>query len=100
MADGTEVVSKGVIDANLLIQDEVHQAPFEDLPVECPVISVRRICRKKNKVVFELGGGHIYNAETGKKLYFVEKNSVYFIKVKMLPPSDPENESGFARRGR
>ena len=100
LADGTEVVSKGVIDANLLIQDEVHQAPFEDLPVECPIISVRRICRKKNRVTFELGGGHIYNAETGKKLYFVERNSVYFIKVKILPPSDLEDESGFARRGR
>ena len=61
---------------------------------------MRRNCRKKNKVAFELGGGHIYNAETGKKLHFVERNSVYFIKVKILPPSDIEDESGFARRGR
>ena len=69
--------------------------------MECPIISVRKVVKKQNIVTFKDGGGYIYNKQTGKKLRFVERNGVYFIKIKVLDP--PENEAcsepGFARHG-
>ena len=97
LADGKEIVSEGVVYVEVDIQGERHVIPFDDLPVECPIISVRRIVRKGNLVKFKKAGGYIYNKATKKKLYFVEKNGVYFIRVKVV---DPEESPVFSRPGR
>ena len=44
------------------------------------------------------GGGYILNTVTKKKLRFVERNGVYFIKLKILETSE-KKMSGFARPG-
>ena len=80
------------------IDDETHVVPFEDLPVEYPIISVKKIVMKKKVVTFRDGGGYIFNTVTRKKLRIVERNGVYFIKLKILEPSEKKT-SVFARPG-
>ena len=47
LADGKEMKSKGIIEVEAEIDDETHMIPFEDLPIECPIISVKNIVKKK-----------------------------------------------------
>ena len=51
---------------------------FEDLPVECPIVSVRKVVKKGNIVKFKDNGGYIMNIATKKKLRFIERSGVYF----------------------
>ena len=53
LADGKDIKSKGIIEAEAEIDDETHVMPFEDLPIECPIISVKKIVKKKNVVTFK-----------------------------------------------
>ena len=99
LADGTEIRSEGVVEVRAEIEGEEHIIPFDDLPVECPIISVRRIVRKGNIVKFKKDGGYILNASSGRKLRFVERNGVYYIKLKVLEPEEPESPV-FSRPGR
>ena len=58
------------------------------------IISVQKIVRKGNKVIFEDEGGYILNVKTGKRLNFVEKHGVYFIKIMVLPPDEDFHQQG------
>ena len=80
------------------IVDETHVIPFEDMPVECPILSAENIVKKKNVVTFRDGGGYIVNTVTSKKLRFVERNGVHLIELNMLEPRE-KNVSGSARPG-
>ena len=55
LADGREIPSKGLIEVNVIVDGEEHIIPFEDLPVECPIISVKKVVKKKNVVKFKDG---------------------------------------------
>ena len=87
-----------MIEVEAEIDDETHVIPFEDLPVECPIISAKKIVKKKNSVIVRDGGGYILNTATRKKLRLVERNGIYFIKLNILEPSQKKT-SGFARHG-
>ena len=50
-------------------------------------------------VKFKKDGGYIMNASSGRKLRFVERNGVYYIKLKVLDPEEPESPV-FSRPGR
>ena len=50
LADGTEIASKGICEVTALVNCEEHLIPAEYLPVECPIISVRKVV-KKNRIV-------------------------------------------------
>ena len=56
VADGTEITSNGICNVTALVEGEEHLIPFEDLPVECPIISVRKVVKKGNIVKFKDGG--------------------------------------------
>ena len=75
LADGTPMESEDVVDVKVDIEGETHVIEFDDLPVECPIISVRKIVHKGNKVVFKKKGGYILNIKTGKKLHCVESTA-------------------------
>ena len=101
-ACGTPLEHRGHCNLNVEIGGEDHILPMDDLDVDVPILSVRRIVRRGNLVKFRRGGGYIQNARTGRKLPFVERQGVYFIKVKVKNPS-PEDvavESVFSRQGR
>ena len=94
LADGTPLESDKVVDVHVDIEGENHVIEFDDLPVECPIISVKKIVHKGNKVIFQEKGGYILNVDTRKKLHFVEKQGVYFIKIKVLPPDEDFHRPG------
>ena len=81
LADGTDITSKGICEVAALVEVEEHLIPLDDLPVECPIISVRKVVKKRNILKFKDGGGYIMNIETKKKLRFIKRSGVYFIKI-------------------
>lgn len=100
-ACGTKMPHRGHINLSVEIGGEDHMIPMDDIDVDLPILSVRRIVRQGNLVKFRRGGGYIRNATTGTRLHFVERQGVYFIKVKVKDPS-PDDKAGqvFARPGR
>ena len=100
-ACGTKLPHRGHVNLNVEIGGEDHKIPMDDIDVDLPILSVRRIVRQGNLVKFRRGGGYIRNAKTGTRLHFVERQGVYFIKVKVKDPS-PEDalEQSFTRPGR
>ena len=101
-ACGTPLEHRGHCNLNVEIGGEDHILPMDDLDVDVPILSVRRIVRRGNLVKFRRGGGYIQNARTGRKLPFIERQGVYFIKVKVKDPSpaDSIDKSVFSRPGR
>jgi len=86
--------SDEVVEVKVTIDGETHIIEFDDLPVECPIISVRKIVHKGNKMVFQEKGGYILNVVTRKKLHFIEKHGVYFIKTMIQPPDEDFHRPG------
>ena len=91
------------IELNIELDGQPVTVKFSELPVQMPILSVRKIVKKGNRVVFQDQGGYIVNKNTGRKINFVDKNGVYFVRMK-LPESPAQNvrsnESGFSRPGR
>ena len=52
LADGLPMESSETVDVLAMIDGEKHTIEFDYLPMECPIISVRKIVRKGNRVVF------------------------------------------------
>ena len=61
LAKGAPMESDEVVYVKAGIPSQNHEIEFDDLPVECPIISVRKIVRKGIEVVFENKGGYILN---------------------------------------
>ena len=94
-ANGAPLENGGYVNLNVTIAGEEHVLPMDDLPLEMPILSVRKIVRKGNYVTFRDGGGYIKNVKSGKRLHFVERQGVYFIKVKVNDPSPNKAVEGF-----
>ena len=76
---------------------------LSELPVQCPILSVRKIVKRGNMVVFQDQGGYIVHKVTGRKINFVERDGVYIVRIHFpeCTIKDVEtNESGFSRPGR
>ena len=105
-ANGAPLENGGYVNLNVSIAGEDHILPADDMPLEMPILSVRKIVRKENYVAFRNGGGYINNVKSGKRLHFVERQGVYFIKVQVKAPSPGKATdgfkpmSGFSRPGR
>ena len=99
LANGTDITSKVICNVTALVEGEGHLIPFDDLPVEWPIISVRKVVKKGNIVKFKDGEGYIMNIATKKKFKLIEGNGVYFIEIQVVPPTDIEENqsSGFNR---
>ena len=81
--------------------EEGHQCvtSFLNAGCELPIISVRKLTRDGNVVVFDPRdyGGYIKHLKTGKMTHFVEKDGVYFLK--MIMPKVKRNDDSFGRLG-
>ena len=53
LADGQDIKSKSVIEVEAEIDDETHMIPFEYLPDECPIISVKKMVKTKERGDFQ-----------------------------------------------
>ena len=61
-ACGTTMKRRGECRVNALICGEVHRIAFDDIDVDTPVLSVRKMVRNGNYVKMQKGGGYIKNA--------------------------------------
>ena len=75
------------------------KATFQIAEVTRPLCSVSKICDKGNRVVFELGGGHVEHIATGTKTYFSRQNNVYVMDMWVQDPGGEHEASPFTRPG-
>ena len=91
---------KGEMTVNAEIGGERHRVNFDDINIDTPVISVRKMVRHGSHVRMMKHGGYIKNKSTGKRLPFVVRQGVCFIKLKNMDPDDEDGnakDSDFAR---
>ena len=69
------------------------------MEVELPILSVRKIVKKKNEVCFTQQGGTIRNQVTGQTIKFYEHDGVYFLELKKSGPTDITGQLGFVGPG-
>ena len=94
-ANGGEMICDGEIELKCEIDGHAMNIKLPDLPVTCPILSVRRIVNVIND-----GGGCIIHRQSQRRIDFVEREAVYFIKMKTMGAvSRGGHESGVARRG-
>ena len=86
LADGKEIQSKGMIEVEAVIDNETHMIPFEHLPVECPIISVKKIVKKKICVTVRDGGGYILKASSSSIFWSIARRG-----RRVLPGLDLRN---------
>ena len=72
---------------------------FLNAGCELPIISVRKLTRDGNLVVFDrrVNGGYIKHLKSGKLTHFIEKDGVYFLK--MILPKIEKSNGDFGRLG-
>ena len=76
-------------------------APFQDMDVELPILSVQKCVRAGNDVSFTEDGGEMRNRRTGKVIQIHQVDGVYFVKMKVKPPpTDQARAEDFHRPGR
>ena len=107
LADGGELLVDKVLETDVELDGYNVHVKFSDLPVQCPILSVRRIVKQGNVVVFQEQGGYILHKKSGRRINFIEREGVYFVKMKL--PTNPDDamevdssldessRSGFAR---
>ena len=88
-ANGGEMVIDKEIDLDCEFGDHKMSIVFADLPVQCPILSVRRIIKKGNRVIFNDGGGFIEHTVTRRRINFIEREGVYFIKMNINSSPSP-----------
>ena len=75
---------------------------FSNIKVDVPILSVRRMVKLGNDVIFTESGGAITNRATGNVLHFIEAEGTYWIKLKIKKPDEDAempDASDFTRRG-
>ena len=99
-ANGGERICDSEIELKCEMDEHAMKIKVSDLTVRCPILSARRIVKKGNDIVFNYGAGYILHRHSRRRIDFVEREGVYFIKMKILGGVRREsNESGFARLG-
>ena len=85
-ANGGEMVIDKEIELNIELDGQPVTVKLSKLPVQCPILSVRKIVKKGNMVVFQYQGGFIVHKTAGRKINFVDRDGVYVVRMK-LPAS-------------
>ena len=83
------------------IGDMTIPVKWNAMDVKVPILSVRRLCRDNNNLTvgFSHRGGYIYNMVAKERIEILEFQGVYFVKMKMLPPTpnSAQTEPVFSR---
>ena len=62
------------------------------------VLSNRKLCQSGHKVLYKEKGGLIIDTRTGQTTKFIQRGGVYYLKLRVLRPSERERAEGFARQ--
>ena len=99
-ANGGEMLVDKEIKLNVELDGHAMPIKFSELPVQCPILSVRRIARKGNDIVFTEDVGYIEHRTSGRRIVFTEREGVYFVRMRITgPDSSDQDPAGFARQG-
>ena len=99
-ANGQEMVADKVAVLKVTLDGQESSIPFSDLPLEMPIVSVRQhVGSRKHTCRIQDGGGYFRNVETRKKSRFVEREGVYFMRMKILGQRDEGSTMPFGRPG-
>ena len=98
-AGGHELANIGQVRVEFETQEGFESdVTFQNIKVTTPILSVRKLVRKGHQVQFRKGGGSIVAAGSGQRMDFVERGGVYYITLKIRPPTPVNSATGFIRR--
>ena len=102
-ANGGGMVVDQAIELNVELDGFSVSVKLSELPIQCPILSVKQIVKRGNMVVCQGQGRFIVHKTTGRKINFVERDGVYVVRMTFpyCTNKDVEiHESGFKRPGR
>ena len=100
-ASGHKIKNRGKCMIHGVMDGHDISAPFQDMDVELPILSVQKCVRAGNDVSFTEDGGEMRNRRTGKVIQIHQVDGVYFVKMKVKPPpTDQARAEDFHRPGR
>ena len=73
------------------------QATLQVAEVTRPLCSVSKMCDKGNRVVFELGGGHVEHIKSGTRTRFTRQSNVYVMEMYVQDPGCHSVETAFGQ---
>ena len=99
-ANGGGMFVENEFELKCVMDGHAMNIQFSDLPISCPILSAHMIVKKGNGIVFNDGGGYIIHHQSKRRIDFVEREGVSFMKMKIVGAvSRGGTESGFAWRG-
>ena len=94
------MVADKVAKLRVALDGEECVIPFSDLPLEMPIISVRQhVGPRKHSCRIRHGGGYFRNTQTKVKSRFIEREGVYFMRMKVISQVKDDGQQLFARPG-
>ena len=74
---------------------------WNHMEVNCPMLSMVRLCENGNGLWIDQDGGEIVNLESGRRMQFHKLNGVYYVKIKIHDPNGSSEGSApvFSRPG-
>ena len=85
-ANGSKLYEKGGVSISGSVNSQPATIDFKDMEVEIPILSVRKMIKKRNQVHFDEGGGFIENKDTGTRVPFYEYAGAYYLKLCVHDP--------------
>lgn len=99
-ANGEEMIADQVASLHVELDGQGCDIPFSKLPLTMPIISVRRHIHRGHRCRIQENGGYFRNVATRKKARFIEKDGVYFMRMKVRGSTDEFPPlTGFTRPG-
>ena len=90
----------GVVRTTGFVNGDQVNVKWNHMKVKTPILSVRQLTRDGHEVYINQNGGWIKNLENGKMISFFEFQGVYYLKMKIAPPtSKADSEPLFSGRG-
>lgn len=88
MPGGGELPVEKVPETDVESDGHAVYAKSSYLPVQCPMLSVRQIVKQGNTVAASNGGGYILNKQNERHINVIERESVYFVCMKVPGPDE------------
>jgi hypothetical protein len=98
-ANGEEMIADQVAQLHVSLDGQSCDIPFSKLPLTVPIISVRKHIHRGHRCRIHETGGYFRNTQTRKKARFIEKDGVYFMRLKVIGNTTEFPPLGFARQG-
>ena len=91
-ANGGKIVNIGQTHVPIALDNGAKSVvTFQVADVSRPLMSVGKVCKTRNRVIFGANGGYIMNLATGATTQFEKKDGIYVL-VMWVPPL---SETGF-----